>query len=109
MGNLNATLTFRGVSGHSARPWLAENAIEKALDGLAPIAALDRREAVVGGLPFYEVITITRLAAGIADNVVPDRATATLNYRFAPDRAPGEAARAPALPRPRRGGARALG
>jgi succinyl-diaminopimelate desuccinylase len=91
LGNLNARVTFRGVSGHSARPWLAENAITKALDGLAPIAALERREAVVGGLPFYEVVTITRLEAGIADNVVPDRAAATLNFRYAPDRGPGEA------------------
>jgi succinyl-diaminopimelate desuccinylase len=91
LGNLNARLTFHGVSGHSARPWAAENAIEKAIEGLAPIAALERREAVVGGLPFYEVLTITRLEAGIADNVVPDRATATLNLRVAPDRRPGEA------------------
>ena len=91
LGNLNARLTFRGVSGHSARPWLAENAITKALHGLAPIAALERREVVVGGLPFYEVVTVTRLEAGIADNVVPDRAAATLNFRYAPDRGPGEA------------------
>jgi succinyl-diaminopimelate desuccinylase len=91
LGNLNARLTFNGVSGHSARPWLAENAIDKAIRGLAPIAALERREAVVGGLPFYEVITITRFEAGIADNVVPDRAIATLNFRYAPDRGPGEA------------------
>src|SRR6185503_5442585 len=27
LGNLSARVTFRGVSGHSARPWLAENAI----------------------------------------------------------------------------------
>ena len=91
LGNLSGRLVFHGVSGHSARPWAAENAIEKAIAGLAPIAALERREAVVGGLPFYEVVTITRLEAGIADNVVPDRATATLNLRYAPDRGPGEA------------------
>ncbi len=35
------------------------------------------RETVVGGLTFREVATITRLDAGIADNVVPDRAIAT--------------------------------
>jgi succinyl-diaminopimelate desuccinylase len=86
VGNVSARLVFRGVSGHSARPWLADNAIERALDGLAPIAALERREAVVAGLSFYETLTITRLEAGIADNVVPDRATATLNLRLPPDR-----------------------
>jgi succinyl-diaminopimelate desuccinylase len=92
LGNMNARLTFQGVSGHSARPWLADNAIEQALAGLAPLAALERREAVVGGLPFYEVVTITRFAAGIADNVVPDRAVAHVNFRYAPDRAPEAAA-----------------
>jgi succinyl-diaminopimelate desuccinylase len=92
LGNINARLTFSGVSGHSARPWTAENAIEKAIEGLASIAALERREAVVGGLTFYEVASITRLEAGIADNVIPDRAVATLNFRYAPDRTPRSAA-----------------
>jgi succinyl-diaminopimelate desuccinylase len=92
LGNLNARLTFHGVSGHSARPWLADNAIERALAGLAPLAALDRREAIVAGLSFYEVVTITRLEAGIADNVVPDRAVAHVNFRYAPDRTPAAAA-----------------
>jgi succinyl-diaminopimelate desuccinylase len=91
LGNLNAQLTFTGVSGHSARPWTAENAIEKAIEGLAPIAAHERREAIVGGLPFYEVVSITMLEAGIASNVIPDRAVATLNFRYAPDRAPASA------------------
>ena len=27
LGNINATWTFHGRSGHSARPWLADNAI----------------------------------------------------------------------------------
>ena len=92
LGNMNATITFSGTSGHSARPWTADNAIEKAIAGLAPIASLERREAVVGGLPFYEVASITRLDAGIADNVIPDRAVATVNFRYAPDRTPEHAA-----------------
>jgi succinyl-diaminopimelate desuccinylase len=91
LGNMTATVTFHGVSGHSARPWLADNAIERALEGLAPIVAVERREACVGGLPFYEVVTVTRLTAGIADNVIPDAAVATLNFRYAPDRTPASA------------------
>lgn len=86
LGNANATLTFHGTSGHSARPWLADNAIERAIEGLAPVIAHERREAVVGGLTFWEVLSVTRLNAGIADNVIPDRAVAHLNFRFAPDR-----------------------
>src|SRR3954452_2743722 len=92
LGNMNARVTFTGVSGHSARPWTAENAIDNAILGLAPIASLERREAIVGGLPFYEVISITQIEAGIASNVIPDRAVATLNFRYPPDRTPDEAA-----------------
>ena len=33
LGNLNATWTFPGRSGHSARPWLADNAIHRAAAG----------------------------------------------------------------------------
>jgi succinyl-diaminopimelate desuccinylase len=91
VGNLNARVTFEGVSGHSARPWLATNALHKALAALAPIGAVERREVVIAGLPFYEVVSVTRLEGGIADNVVPDRATATLNYRYTPDRTEVEA------------------
>jgi succinyl-diaminopimelate desuccinylase len=91
LGNMVARLAFRGTSGHSARPWLAENAIEHAIEGLAPIIAHERREAIVGGLTFHEVMSVTRLQAGIADNVIPDRAVATINFRYAPDRTDLEA------------------
>ena len=91
VGTLIATVRFDGVSGHSARPWLADNALERAVLGLGQIASLERREAVVGGLPFYETVTLTRLDAGIAANVVPDVALATINLRYPPDRAPEDA------------------
>ncbi len=91
LGNLNARLVFHGVSGHSARPWTAENAIEKALDGLRPLAALEPRPVEVGGLTFTEVVSLTRIEGGIADNVIPDRVTAHVNFRYAPDRSPESA------------------
>jgi succinyl-diaminopimelate desuccinylase len=91
LGHMSARLTFRGVSGHSARPWLADNAIERALAGLAPIAAIEQRDVLAGGLVFYEVLSVTRLEAGIADNVIPDLAVATVSFRYAPDRTPAEA------------------
>ncbi|HEY7179298.1 MAG TPA: succinyl-diaminopimelate desuccinylase [Gaiella sp.] len=91
LGNVSARITFHGVSGHSARPWLARNAIHGAIEGLARIATFERREALVDGLPFYEVASVTRIAGGVADNVVPDEAVATVNLRYPPDRAPGDA------------------
>ena len=91
LGNVVARLTFRGRSGHSARPWTAENAIEKAVAGLAPLVSLPVRDAVVGGLTFVESLSVTRIQAGVADNVIPGEATATLSFRYAPDRTPAGA------------------
>jgi succinyl-diaminopimelate desuccinylase len=91
VGNLNARIVFHGRSGHSARPWLADNAIDRAVAGLAGMVGYRRREIVIEGLPFSEVLSITQLHAGIADNVIPDRAVAHLNMRYPPDRTPEEA------------------
>ena len=91
LGNLIARLAFHGTSGHSARPWLADNAIAKAVHGLGELVSLPRREAEVKGLTFLESLSVTRLDAGIADNVIPDLATATISFRYAPDRTPAEA------------------
>jgi succinyl-diaminopimelate desuccinylase len=91
VGNLSARVTFSGVSGHSARPWLADNAVHRAIEGLARVATHERREVVIDGLPFYEVVSVTRLEGGVADNVVPDRAVATVNLRYPPDRPPEDA------------------
>jgi succinyl-diaminopimelate desuccinylase len=91
VGTLTARVTFHGVSGHSARPWLAQNALHAAIEGLARVATFERREAVIDGLAFHEVVSVTRLHGGVADNVVPDRAVATLNLRYPPDRDPAGA------------------
>lgn len=91
LGNANARFVFHGVSGHSARPWATENAIEKALEGLAPVAAVEPRPVVVGGLTFTEVVSVTTIHGGIATNVIPDRVEANVNFRYAPDRSPAEA------------------
>ena len=91
LGNVVARLTFHGTSGHSARPWLADSALERAVHGLGPLFELHPRLAVIGGLKFHEVLSVTRLQAGIADNVIPGEATATVNLRYPPDRTPAEA------------------
>lgn len=91
LGNILARWTFAGTAGHSARPWLADNAIEHAARGIATLAEVGTEEHVYDGLAFREAVSVTRLAAGIADNVIPDTATATVNYRYAPGRAPADA------------------
>jgi succinyl-diaminopimelate desuccinylase len=91
LGNVNATLRFRGVSAHSARPWTGENAIAAAVEGLAPVVRIPPEPVEVEGLEFVEVITVTGIRGGVALNVVPDLVTCDLNYRFAPNRTTDEA------------------
>jgi succinyl-diaminopimelate desuccinylase len=91
LGNVNAQLTFRGTSAHSARPWSGENAIHKAAAALAPLATLEPLDVEVDGLVFREVVSVVAIEGGIADNVVPDRCLARLNYRYAPGRTPADA------------------
>jgi succinyl-diaminopimelate desuccinylase len=86
VGNLSAGLTFKGTSAHSARPWTGENAIHKAAATLAPLAELEPLDVEVDGLVFREVVSVVAIEGGIADNVVPDRCLAGLNYRYAPGR-----------------------
>lgn len=91
LGNLNASLTFRGEAAHSARPWLGDNAIARAVEGLLPITRIPPRPVEIAGLVFTEVLSVTRIDGGVADNVIPDLVTCRLNYRFAPDKTVAEA------------------
>lgn len=88
LGNLNATWTFGGRSGHSARPWQADNAVEHAARGIVHLAGADPVPHDFGGLTFTEVASVTRISGGIAANVIPDRVDCHLNFRYAPGRAP---------------------
>jgi succinyl-diaminopimelate desuccinylase len=91
LGNVNATWTFRGRSGHSARPWLADNAVHRAAEGIHALAQVQPVEHDFDGLRFTEVVSVTRIAGGIAGNVIPDEAVAHVNYRYAPGRTPADA------------------
>jgi succinyl-diaminopimelate desuccinylase len=91
LGNINATWTFRGRSGHSARPWLADNAIEHAAGGVLALAAHPPVPHAFEGLEFVEVATVTRINGGIAGNVIPDLVECHVNFRYAPGRTPQEA------------------
>jgi succinyl-diaminopimelate desuccinylase len=93
LGNVNAQWIFHGVSGHSARPWLADNALERAARGVLALAEVPRTKHDFDGLQFTETVSVTTLHGGIADNVIPDRAAAHVNYRYPPGVIPEEAER----------------
>jgi succinyl-diaminopimelate desuccinylase len=91
LGNIRASLEFRGVSAHSARPWLGVNAIHEAVRGLRGVAEAEPTDVVLDGLPFREVLSVTEIAGGIANNVIPDRVACGLNFRYAGHRTPAQA------------------
>ncbi|MEA2380986.1 MAG: succinyl-diaminopimelate desuccinylase [Solirubrobacteraceae bacterium] len=91
LGNINATWTFPGTSGHSARPWLADNAIHRAAAGIDALAHVPYEPHEFDGLRFTQVVSVTRIEGGIAGNVIPDRATAQVNFRYAPGTSADEA------------------
>jgi succinyl-diaminopimelate desuccinylase len=93
LGNLNVSIAATGEAAHTARPWLGRNAIHAAVEALAPVAALPPRDVDVDGLTYREVASVTRIEGGVATNVVPDRATADVNIRYAPTQDPDGAER----------------
>jgi succinyl-diaminopimelate desuccinylase len=84
LGNLNATWTFHGEAAHSARPWLGHNAIHRAAAGISRLAHVPISRHVFSGLEYAECVSVTRVAGGVADNVIPDRVDAHVNYRYPP-------------------------
>ena len=91
LGNINAAWTFPGTSGHSARPWLADNAIHRAGAGIDALAQVPYEPREFDGLRFVQVVSVTRIQGGIAGNVIPDRAVAHVNFRYAPGTSAEEA------------------
>ncbi|MFI4985154.1 MAG: succinyl-diaminopimelate desuccinylase [Solirubrobacterales bacterium] len=85
LGNLDATWTFHGRAGHSARPWLADNAVDRAAAAVQALHAIGPSRRTIDGLDFTQVVSVTTLHAGVARNVIPGTATANVNFRYAPD------------------------
>jgi succinyl-diaminopimelate desuccinylase len=91
LGNVNGTWTFTGRAGHSARPWLADNAIHRLAEGVHALAQVPHEVHTFGGLEYREVVSTTTISGGVALNVVPGEALAQVNYRYPPGRTMAEA------------------
>jgi succinyl-diaminopimelate desuccinylase len=90
-GTMRVEVTMTGERAHTARAWLGRNAIHRLAPLLASVAAYEGRQVTIDGCHYREGLQVVRIGGGVANNVVPDRATVTLNHRFAPDRSPEEA------------------
>jgi succinyl-diaminopimelate desuccinylase len=91
LGNIKAELVFEGVAAHSARPWLGRNAIHDAIGALQGPVSLEPYDVVLEGLRFREVLSVTEIHGGIANNVIPDQVVCGLNFRYAGSRSPAQA------------------
>ena len=90
-GTLRVRLTLTGTRAHSARSWLGVNAIHRAAPVLERLAAYEARAVEVDGLTYREGLNAVAVEGGVAGNVIPDRCTVTVNFRFAPDRSEQDA------------------
>lgn len=89
-GTVRIELTAKGVKAHSARPWMGSNALHALAPALNTLVSFEPETVSVDGLDYRESLNAVMASAGIATNVIPDRASLTVNYRFAPSRTRGE-------------------
>jgi succinyl-diaminopimelate desuccinylase len=85
-GTLRLVATMHGARAHTARPWMGRNAIHRLGEVLRRVDTYEERRPVLDGCEYREALQAVRVEGGVANNVVPDRASVTINHRFAPDR-----------------------
>jgi succinyl-diaminopimelate desuccinylase len=85
-GTLRVVVRSAGTRAHSARSWLGDNAIHKLGAVLDRLAAYQARTVDIDGCVYREGLSAVRIDGGTAGNVIPDAASVTVNFRFAPDR-----------------------
>lgn len=77
-GQMAARITASGRSAHSGYPHLGDSAVDKLLDALARLRALDFEDDPAWG---KTLVNIGRIEGGVAHNVVPDSAEAVVSLR----------------------------
>ncbi|WP_199035920.1 succinyl-diaminopimelate desuccinylase [Glycomyces salinus] len=85
-GTMRARIGTSGRRAHSARSWKGDNAIHKIAPVLERLGAYEARTVEVDGCTYREGLNAVFVDGGVAGNVIPDAASVTVNYRFAPDR-----------------------
>ncbi|WP_293241693.1 succinyl-diaminopimelate desuccinylase [Mycolicibacterium sp.] len=85
-GTIRVVVRAAGTRAHSARAWLGDNAIHKLGAVLDRLSSYRPRNVDIDGCTYREGLSAVRIDGGIAGNVIPDAASVTVNFRFAPDR-----------------------
>jgi succinyl-diaminopimelate desuccinylase len=90
-GTMRVQVTLKGRRAHAARPHMGLNALHRLGRLLQLVESYEPRTVVIDGCSYTERLQAVLASAGVAPNVVPDKAIVTLNHRFAPDRDVAEA------------------
>jgi succinyl-diaminopimelate desuccinylase len=90
-GTLRVLVEMSGARAHTARPYTGRNAIHRLGQVIVKVASYEPRTVSIDGIDFVEQLQVVDVDGGVAPNVVPDRASCTLNHRVAPDRTKEEA------------------
>jgi succinyl-diaminopimelate desuccinylase len=90
-GTLRIEVDLHGERAHTARPWMGRNAVHRLGALLRAVESFEERRPVIDGCEYREALQAVLVSGGVASNVVPDRASVTINRRFAPDRTPAQA------------------
>ncbi len=85
-GTARLALHLGGVRAHTARPFTGRNAIHRLAEALGRVERYRPRVVTLDGCEYAEQLQAVRVEGGVANNVVPDAAMLTVNYRYAPDR-----------------------
>jgi len=90
-GTLRLRVQLKGARAHTARPWMGRNAVHRLSGVLGALTAYEPRSPIIDGCQFREALQAVAIDGGSGGNVVPDAASITVNFRFAPDRSPLDA------------------
>jgi succinyl-diaminopimelate desuccinylase len=91
-GTLRVVVSAAGTRAHSARSWLGDNAIHKLGAVLDRLTTYQARSVDIDGCTYREGLSAVGIHGGVAGNIIPDAASVTVNFRFAPDRSIEQAA-----------------
>jgi succinyl-diaminopimelate desuccinylase len=85
-GTIRVRVQAQGRRAHSARSWLGDDAIHHLAGPLAALTSYQPRTVDIDGCVYREGLNAVAVSGGVAGNVIPDEASLTVNFRFAPDR-----------------------
>ncbi|MEM3506444.1 MAG: M20/M25/M40 family metallo-hydrolase [Candidatus Bathyarchaeia archaeon] len=88
-GSLHLSINCKTLTGHSASPWLFENAIEKSIEIWNLIKNFHLPNEKIGSI-FYSITScLTKLYGGGKPGLVPDECEMEIDLRFPPPFSPG--------------------